>query len=215
MQTTLASVLRSLQAVLRALRNPLNKFPGPWIAKFTNLRLKFAVCTGQRAQYIHRLHEIYGPHVRISPTEIAVIDPVDFAQIHKVGAGFGKTDWYRRVTAQPRPSGFTMMDNRQHAQRRRLLARPFSRTHLLQHWHDTVHDMTRSAVRHIQAEMLEGNSDVMRWWTFMAMDVAGKLMYGHSFNNLERGKVRPPNPLFVGSGELTEVCRNRNSCVSW
>lgn len=141
--------------------------------------------------YIQQLHETYGPYVRISPSEVAVNDEAGFKQIHKVGSNFTKSDWYRQVTGQSkeRPSVFTMTDGKQHAQRRRLFARPFSRTFLLQHWHDTLKDMTKLAVAGIQEDAMRGKADVLKWWTFMAMDVSSRLMYGRSFENTERGEV--------------------------
>jgi cytochrome P450 len=130
--------------------------------------------------------------VRISPDEVAVSDPEGLATIHRIGSGFRKTEWYNEFTAQPdKGILFTMTDPRKHAARRKLFARPFSRTFLLQHWHDTVRDMTRFAVRRMKETAAgdEGKLDVLLWWSFMTMDVAGRLMFGHDFDNLSRGTV--------------------------
>jgi cytochrome P450 len=148
--------------------------------------------SGRRAFYVHDLHHKYGSVVRISPDEVAVSDLEGLATIHRIGSGFRKTHWYQEFTAHPdRFSMFTMMDPKQHAARRKLFARPFSRTFLLQHWHDTVRDLTRAAVSRMK-ETAAGNGgklDVLQWWTFMTMDVAGRLFFGHDFGNLERGTV--------------------------
>lgn len=103
-----------------------------------------------------------------------------------------KSDWYRQFTTQSdRLSVFTMTDPRQHGLRRRQFARPMSKAYLLEHWHDTVRDLSRLAVRRMHETGLATDRpvDVLHWWTSMAMDVTGRLMYGHSFENLERGTV--------------------------
>ena len=157
--------------------------------------MKLAIVTGRRAFYVHDLHAKYGSVVRISPKEVAIADPEGLATIHRIGSGFRKTAWYNELTASPdRSTMFTMTDPKEHAARRTLFARPFSRTFLLQHWHDTVSEMVRFAVRRMK-ETAAGNEerklDVLMWWSFMTMDVAGRLMYGHDFDNLSRGTVSP------------------------
>jgi cytochrome P450 len=180
------------QLLYQGLRNSLRSLPGPWHSRFTRLPLKFAIVTGRRAFYVHDLHAKYGSVVRISPDEVAVSDPEGLATIHRIGSGFRKTEWYKEFTAQPdRLTVFTMTDPKQHAARRKLFARPWSRTFLLQHWHDTVRDMTRFAVRRMKESAAEndGKLDMLLWWSFMTMDVAGRLMYGHDFDNMSRGTV--------------------------
>jgi cytochrome P450 len=149
------------------------------------------------------LHARYGSVVRISPDEVAISDPEGLATIHRIGSGFRKTDWYTKFTAQPEKGAdfkgtiFTMTEPKVHAARRRLFARPFSRTFLMQHWHDTVTEMTRFAVRRMKetAAGNDGKLDVLQWWTFMTMDVSGRLMFGHDFDNLSRGTVSfQPDP---------------------
>lgn len=50
----------------RAFRGPLSHIPGPTVSKWTNLRLQFAVLTGERVRYVHALHEAYGLHQLIA-----------------------------------------------------------------------------------------------------------------------------------------------------
>jgi len=165
--------------ILRGLTNPLAKVPGPWYSRFTNLRLKLAVCTGQRMYYIDSLHHHYGPYVLIAPNEIAVNDAAGFSKIHRIGGDFTKADWYPRVTRQyDRQNIFVIQNTKAHAARRKLLARPFSKGFLNENWHETVRDMTRLAVAKIREDAVQGPADVLKWWTCMAMDVSGRLMYG-------------------------------------
>ncbi|EXJ89646.1 hypothetical protein A1O3_02713 [Capronia epimyces CBS 606.96] len=185
--------LALLVVLVRGFRNELKKVPGPWHTLFTDLALKISIITGRRMYYVDSLYKKYGPYVRIAPHEVAVNDPAGFAQIHKI-PGFDKSEWYTGLTGLPRQMVFSMTDSKMHAARRRLFARPFSRTFLLQHWHDTIRDMTKFAVHRIHGEAVSAAPstiavDVMKWWTFMSTDISGRLMYGHSFGNLETGQA--------------------------
>lgn len=179
----LASMLRT------AYLTPLRKIPGPWHAHLTNARLKLAVITGNRVHYVQYLHTLYGPIVRISPTEIAVNDVSAFREIHRVGSGFNKSKWYQELNRAPRPGVFAMTDPKQHAARRKLFARAFSKSFLRQHWEPLVLEKARLAVARMREEASGGTADMMKWWMFLATDVSTHLMFGESFRTLEMGEV--------------------------
>ena len=172
-----------------AITSPLKNIPGPWISRFTNLRLKKAVTGGRRIFYIDALHKKYGPVVRISPREVAVSDAAAFKQIHGVSTKYTKDIWYEKLTNFPRLSVFTMRNLKEHGQRRRLFARGFSKTYLREHWEPTVREKATLAVKKIKAAATAGNADLMKWWTFMATDIVGVLGFGESFGMLELGQV--------------------------
>lgn len=167
----------------------MRKLPGPWYSNISNLRLKLAVITGQRIHYIQALHEKYGPYVRVSPTEVSVADPQGLSQIHRINSGFTKTKWYQDLTSMERLTVFSMTDTRQHAARRKKFARAFSKTHLRQHWEQTVREKVRLCVARIRDEGTSGTADLMKWWTLMATDISVHLMFGESFQMIEKGEV--------------------------
>ncbi|KAI6858022.1 cytochrome P450 monooxygenase-like protein [Hortaea werneckii] len=186
----LVSSVVILRILRRGLTNPLNKVPGPWYARWTNLPLKLAVVGGRRIHYVHALHKKYGPYVRISPNEIAVNDPKGFKQIHGIGSGFTKAEWYLHLVDVDRPGVFAMTDQRAHAARRKMFARPFSKTHLREHWEGTVREKVDLALSRMQDELrTAGIVDVLKWWTLMAKDVCSTLMFGDCFHTLESGEV--------------------------
>lgn len=177
------------QTIYVSFTSPLKDVPGPWISRYTNLQLKFAVTGGRRIFYIDDLHKKYGPIVRISPKEVAVADPAAFKQIHAVSSKFTKDIWYEKLTNFPRLSVFTMRNPREHGQRRKLFARGFSKSYLREHWEPTVREKTFLAVEKIKVDAQTGVADLLKWWTFMATDIVGVLGFGESFGMLELGKV--------------------------
>jgi cytochrome P450 len=184
--------------------------PGPWYARYTNLPLKLAVISGRRIHFVHALHQKYGPYVRISPNEIAVNDLAGCKQLHGIGSGFVKNQWYMDVTLDRKPGLFTLRDVRAHAAQRRLFARPFSKTFLREHWEEAVREKISYAVTRMEDELeRKGKVDVMKWWILMASDVSSHLMFGDSFHTLERGEVneyiRTLAKLLQGSGIRAEM----------
>jgi len=198
------------QVVRRAFFTPLRGIPGPWHATLVNWRLKIAVLGGGRADYIHSLHQKYGPIVRITPNEIAINDPASFKDIHKIGSGFNKTNWYEYLNTNgvgKCPGVFNMTNPKEHAARRKLLAKGFSQRHLREQWEDVVREKVDLAVARIKADATSGTADVLKWWTYLATDVSAHLMFGESFHMLESGERVP----YIVALEKATIC----SAISW
>jgi cytochrome P450 len=183
------------QSLIRGARSPLSGLPGPWHSRFTRLPLKLHILAGRRMHYIHHLHEIYGSVVRIAPDEVAVADLEAFSQIHRIGSGFHKSSWYESTsTGVPggnEPGIFSMRDPKAHAQRRRLFARPFSNSALRKNWEDTIRGIVGRAVAKIKADAMNGEADILKWWTLMATDIIAELSFGDSFNMVGFGQKSP------------------------
>lgn len=168
---------------------PTRHLPGPWYTRFTHLRLKRAVVTGQRIFYIDNLHKKYGPVVRLSPNEVGVADLDAFKEIHKIGTKYLKSEWYLRLANFPKAGVFTMLDPREHGPRRKLLSRSFSRTYLVENWEHKVREKALLAVNKIKADAVKSTADVYNWWMLLASDVSAHLAFGESFGMLETGHV--------------------------
>ncbi|KAI9148267.1 Cytochrome P450 monooxygenase cypX [Paramyrothecium foliicola] len=186
-----------LWTVFQAFRNPLNDIPGPWYAKFTALPGTLASISRQQVQYHHRLHQKYGPFVRVGPSQVFVSDIDAFKAIHKIGAHFDKASYYHYfgpTEAGKPPYGlFQMTDASDHAKRRKLLGRGFTAASLRADWESTVAEKASSAINGMRrdAELGQGEADVRKWWVLMASDVISKIMFGESFDGLKIGKEDP------------------------
>lgn len=178
------------QKLYRAITSPLRTLPGPFWSHFTHWPIKLASIRGQRIHYIHALHQRYGPIVRITPYEVNVADAEAARAIHKPGSGFNKAPWYKKFVSGGAAGVFDMDDPKEHAARRRLFARAFSKSEIRARWEGMVREKVELAVRRIGEEgQALGEADALKWWTFMATDVSGHLMFGESFRMLEYGKV--------------------------
>ncbi|KAF2804136.1 cytochrome P450 monooxygenase-like protein [Mytilinidion resinicola] len=201
--------LSSYISIFVASTSSLHHLPGPWYTHFTHLRLKRAVVTGQRIFYIDALHKAHGPVVRISPTEVAIADLEAFKEIHRVGSHYLKSAWYGKLANFLVLGVFTMIDPKDHSQRRKLLMRPFSRTQLLEHWDQTVKETAALCVKKIKEKALRGQADVFNWWMLLASDVSAHLAFGESFKMVEGGKetefIRVLKKLTKGAGIMVEM----------
>lgn len=117
-----------------------------------------------------------------------------FKEIHRVGGGFTKTEWYPKfigIRKAEEHSIFSLGDPKQHGARRKLLARPFSKSELRRVWGEEVRAKVLYAVGRMKdsADAQGGEVDVLHWWILMAADVASRLAFGECFNMLKTGKV--------------------------
>ncbi|KAK3637992.1 hypothetical protein LTR56_013392 [Elasticomyces elasticus] len=166
----------------------LSRVPGPTHSKWTNLPLKWATLTGERVRYVHSLHEMYGPIVRISPHEVSLADTAAAKQIYKMGSHFHKSIWYRAFTGYRVDNLFTFVDPREHGPHRRLTAFNFSEKAIKELEPYIAKNVKQSAVRMKEEVEKRGFVDVFKWFTFMATDVIGEASFGTSFRMLETGK---------------------------
>ncbi|KAH8680004.1 cytochrome P450 [Tricladium varicosporioides] len=141
-------------SIKKAFLTPLHEIPGPWYAKFTNLVLKKHVVVGQRLLYIHSLHQQHGAIVRIAPNEIDIADPEVYKEIHKIGGGFLKDPWYQSFRQGDTTDVFSMIDPKEHSERRKLFAPLWTSTALHTNWEEMVAGKVKLAVAKIRKDAL-------------------------------------------------------------
>lgn len=89
------------------LLSPLSKVPGPWYTKFTSIVwFKYQEFNSNRRESVHRLHQKYGPVVRLSPNEVSFTSNDAIQEIYASGGSwYDKTEYYdlfRQFGIKPR-----------------------------------------------------------------------------------------------------------------
>jgi len=124
-----------------------------------------------------------------------------FNEVHRIGSGFLKDPWYQ--TFRHGPGGihdiFSMIDPKQHAERRKLFAPLWTNSALHGHWEAMVQKKVELAVSRIKRDALQEEADIFKWWTFMTTDVISHLAFGESTNMLERESVSKPQSRLSGN----------------
>lgn len=77
----------------------LSKFPGPFWASQTDLWRVYQLCTRRMPETLLKLHEKYGPVVRIGPNELSFQSSEALATIYKSGRTMIKSNFYDGFTA--------------------------------------------------------------------------------------------------------------------
>ncbi|KAF4211746.1 hypothetical protein CNMCM8980_001818 [Aspergillus fumigatiaffinis] len=158
------------------------------MSKYTGIILTYHWLIGNKAKYVHSLHEKYGPVIRVSPNQVDISSHAMAKEIHSIGSTFVKSQFYRHLTRYDVQNLFNTSDPKFHGQRRRLLASPMSNSSIkLLEPAITAH--VHLAIYRIEEEMgVRGAADVYKWWMFMATDIIGELCFGDSFRMLEHGQ---------------------------
>ncbi|KAI4934476.1 hypothetical protein J4E85_002333 [Alternaria conjuncta] len=116
--------------------HPLAKFPGPKIAAATYLYEAYHDwwLGGRYGKVIARMHEQYGPIVRINPDELHCSDPAFTDEIY-AGPGRPRDKWQHQLnTGGAGPvsvTGFSTVDHDLHRARKAPLSKFFSRQQML------------------------------------------------------------------------------------
>jgi hypothetical protein len=122
--------------VVRSLRSPIAKIPGPTYNAFTSLNLKYKEFTRRRRIYIHDIHQRYGPVVRLGPNEISFATADAVKEIYQSGgSGYDRTELYDLFKQFNTRTLFSTPPKASHSQRKRILADKYANTNVMRPEH--------------------------------------------------------------------------------
>lgn len=162
--------------------NPLSHIPGPKLYAFTKWRLAWDEWNGQRTRTIHALHLKYGPVVRIGPNEVHFNSLSALRTIYGAGSGFERTDFYCMFDVYGRKNMFTFSDGAEHAKRKRLVARPYSKSGLPQYKVDgIVEEKIKDFLKLVEAKgKTKSGLEIFSALHYYSIDVITAFLYGTS-----------------------------------
>ncbi len=76
--------------VSQFITNGLNRYPGPWLAKFSKLWLRWDVQTNRHQRHLLELHRTHGDVVRVGPNNLSIANPDYVTLIYGVKREFLK-----------------------------------------------------------------------------------------------------------------------------
>ncbi|KIW95308.1 uncharacterized protein Z519_03892 [Cladophialophora bantiana CBS 173.52] len=156
----------------------------------TGYWLVFVDLAGCRTRTIHQIHSRHGPTVRVGPHEVSFSNQEIIKELYSYQTSFMKAPVYDDVSM--RPVGiFSMRDNKERNQRRRLLSHAFSQSNLL----DTE-PLMKEHVNELFAFIkpkLGQSVDTLTTFRRLSFDIVGELFLGQSFNGLKS----PETPRFL------------------
>ncbi|PLN84688.1 cytochrome P450 [Aspergillus taichungensis] len=179
-----------LKSIYRLYFHPLRKFPGPKLAAITSLYEFYynVIRSGKFLFEIERMHEQYGPIVRINPREIHIKDPDFYDQIY-ISRRQDKDPNHVRSLSVPLSSAATV-PHELHRRRRELINPFFSKRSVVGLEH-LVQDKVAQVGQHLTKAL--ANRTVVsldELFAGLTADVISQYTFGQSIGILDTANLR-------------------------
>ncbi|KAF1952725.1 benzoate 4-monooxygenase cytochrome-like protein P450 [Byssothecium circinans] len=191
-----------LKALYNLTLHPLHSYPGPLHWRASRLPWAHSMQSGRLHADLHKLHQTYGPVVRIAPDELSYTDPQAWHDIYQPRSSshavFEKTAKW--VKPQPNdPHSLMSVDEKAHTRHRRALTGAFTEhavgenAGMLECYVDLMVSKFRelAAVQGTEDKKNTAIINIVDWLNYLTFDISGHLSFGESFSSLANGKPHP------------------------
>lgn len=113
--------------------HPLWHIPGPLIPRITVLNIVYHSYIGDEATWVHNLHKVYGPAVRISPNSVDFADVGVIQPIYIQKGGFLKARYYNNFDIDGHATIFSETNLAARAARAKVVLPLFSAANIKKH----------------------------------------------------------------------------------
>lgn len=178
--------------VFTILNDPLSKYPGPAIARWTNLWRLFATRRGRYHLEIQKLHEQYGPIVRIGPNLLDLDMPELVKTIFNIKGDWKKTEFYHASSAKMNGhivyNMFSQTDRSIHAAWKKPIAKYYSMNGVLP-LEPHVDSVLAQTVDALDARFATTSkpAPLDDWVLYFGWDVVGSVTFSKPIGYLENG----------------------------
>ncbi|KAF4470804.1 cytochrome P450 [Fusarium albosuccineum] len=191
---------RAWRIVYRLFFHPLRKYPGPRLYAASSLPKLYKVSTGNVHRMQQRLHDLYGPVVRIGPDQLSYIEAKAWKDIqgHRVG-GHGSFQKDPALMGKQEHPDIIHADDATHSRQRRIFSHAFSDRALKEQ-----EPMIGGYVDLLIAKLKEHSGlddmnsegppkpvDMVRMYNFTTFDVMADLTFGEPLGMLQGGEYVP------------------------
>ncbi|KAK3367963.1 isotrichodermin C-15 hydroxylase [Podospora didyma] len=174
--------------------HPLAGFPGPLLHRGSMIPKIATQLSGNITNKMTELHRIYGPVVRVAPSELSYTTVPAWKDIYTAGKdrqamtvntvyGRNEKEFFGACSILWQSS------NAEHARHRRVLAPAFSEKALREHEPIILHHI-RLFIQRMRENACKP-VDLCAWFNFVSFDIIGDLTFGESFDCLEQSKYHP------------------------
>ena len=147
---------------------------------------------GRLPMETRKLHDRYGPVVRLSPNELAFNTHQAFQDVY--GHRNGRKDLEKHpihvgaVDPMPGVQTISMADHDNHARQRKALSYGFSKKALWEQ-ESIVQAFIDKLIKNIDRYAQSGEVfNIVAWYNYLTFDVIGDLSFGESFGCLDQGE---------------------------
>ncbi|KAK8091784.1 hypothetical protein PG997_002145 [Apiospora hydei] len=171
--------------------HPLAKYPGPFLAKFTDAYGAYHGWKGDIHLDMWRAHEKYGNYVRYGPNKLMINTAEGLRDIYSVGAGskFMKATAYRPMVHRA-PNTLTIRGGKDHARRRRIMAQGVSEKAQRGYEHRIMSHIDKLCKVAYSSDTGSEPMDMSKWCNYLSFDIMADVVFGAKYNLLENEKFR-------------------------
>lgn len=212
-------------AIYRRFFHPLRKFPGPFLASWTDAYMAYFAWRGDRYMQLYKLHQKYGPVVRTGPNHLSFSSASALKTIYGYKSNVRKGKFYTAFPANKHAFNVhSAIDKQDHARKRRVMSHAFSDAAI-----KAMERYILSNVRtgcYVLADTITGGAkitdgqlvtekknnswgtpvNVAEWCNYLTFDIMGDLAFGKSFDMLESPKNRFAADLVTMAAHRHLIC---------
>ncbi|EGO59223.1 hypothetical protein NEUTE1DRAFT_121081 [Neurospora tetrasperma FGSC 2508] len=175
--------------------NPLKKYPGPFLAGFTNWWRLYQTRTGRYHEIVYDLHKKYGPIVRIGPNTLDLDYPELIKTIYSTDGKWLKTEFYHNnsaiVNGKITYHIFSTTSPTEHAKMKRPVAKYYS-TSYVQALEPHVDAVLNDFCKYVEERFINvpggpKELDFGEWLGYHAWDLISSVTFSRRFGYMEHG----------------------------
>ncbi|KAK3934267.1 Pisatin demethylase [Diplogelasinospora grovesii] len=174
--------------------SPLRKYPGPYLARYTNLWRLYHITRGSFHKVLQDLHKNYGPVVRVGPNVVDVDYPDLIKTVFSIKEDWKKTEYYLASSALVDGhivyNLFSQTDKHKHAQEKRPVAKYYSLNGVLP-LEPHVDKTIRQLCSELESRFVDGNAkkpcNLGDWILYYTWDVVGAVTFSQPIGYLSHG----------------------------
>lgn len=189
--------------IYRLTLHPLAKYPGPPLAKITDIYLAYYAYKGSRHLAFQRAHEKYGLYVRMGPNFLSINTATGLKTIYGFRANVKKADFYTAFPASKATVNVhSSIDKMQHARKRRVMSHAFSdqaikslEKYILANVRQGCRILAEKTGQNGEKKSGDGKEwndewNAANWCNWLVFDIMGDLVFGKAFGMLEGPRNR-------------------------
>lgn len=186
--------------VYRLYAHPLSRFPGPRVAAVTSWYEAYyeIVLKGQYSRQISKLHDQYGPVVRVTPNELHIRDARFFDEVYGKNLHLDKEGWDKRFGCAG--GVLATVNAHEHKRRRAALAPMFSRRSILDFIHIIYRHIDTLSLRMQEFEARKEPLNLSHAFPALTGDIIMDYFFGFNYSQLKHPEFESFHDAFIKIG---------------
>lgn len=179
----LLTVLSITKIISIRYRTGLRQIPGPFLASISNLDRLWSCYEGQQMNYHLKLHEKYGPLVRIGPKHVSFSDGGLIPLVYSISTRFWKSEFYDMFHLEGTSTTFSERDEMQHRAKKRPVAAAYSMSTMkeLEPMNDECSDILIAKLEGLAGKDI----DLGQWLHWYAFDLITTIAFSNRLGFME------------------------------